>query len=134
MVLLLQTEDGFSLFHDPLHNWLHARWVGRKNAEVMRQNYTEILQQVHQLKCLKLLNDSSEDQDGWSELTTWLANNCFPELSQSGIQAVAWVLPKDVQAYRHTQQVLALTKVPLVDVFQDVDAAHEWLQKWPRQR
>lgn len=100
----------------------------------MRQNYTEILQQVHQLKCLKLLNDSSEDQDGWSELTTWLANSCFPELSQSGIQAVAWVLPKDVQAYRHTQQVLALTKVPLVDVFQDVDAAHEWLQKWPRQR
>lgn len=133
MVLLLQTEDGFTLLHDPLHNLLYASWVGQKDAEVMRQNYTQILQQARRLKCLKLLNDSTEDQDGWSELTSWLANRCFPELAQSGIQAVAWVLPTDAQAYRHTQQVLALVKVPLVDVFHDVEAAHEWLQKWPRQ-
>lgn len=131
MVLLLET-DGFTLLHDPLPNWLYAMWMGRRSAEVMRQNYDFILQQVRRLRCSKLLNDSTEDKDGWSGLTAWLAQNCFPELAECGIQAVAWVLPKNAQAFRDIHQILASAKAPLIDVFHEAEAAQNWLQKWPK--
>lgn len=132
MVSLLQT-DGFSLLHDRSLNWLCATWTGRQSAEVMRQDYELILQHARRLRCSKLLNDSVADEDGWSELTAWLAQNCFPELAKCGVQAVAWVLPRNAQAFRDIQQVLASAKAPLIDVFQELDAAHDWLRRWPKE-
>jgi len=131
MVLLVQL-DGFTLLHDPLLNGLYAMWTGQQSAQVMRKNYDSILRQVRRLRCSKLLNDSAEGGGGWSELTVWLAQDCFPELAKYGIQAVAWVLPKNAQAFRNSHQVLALAKAPLIDVFHEAEAAHDWLRKWPK--
>jgi len=131
-MLLLFQEEGFLLLHDPLPNWLYASWMGQHTPEAMRHNYGVILQQARQLACTKLLNDSIEDYDGWSDLSAWLAQNCFPELAKSGIQAVAWVLPVNEKAFRDVQRVITSVKEPLIDIFRDIESAHNWLLKWPR--
>ncbi|RZK25203.1 MAG: hypothetical protein EOO63_16350 [Hymenobacter sp.] len=132
-MLLLAQKTGFLLLHDSSHNWLYASWTGPNTAEGMCQHHDLLLQQVCRLKYTKLLNDSAQDCDGWRELSRWVATNCFLVLAESGIQAVAWVLPSDPPASRDQQRVLASVKAPLLDVFQEVEAAYNWLLKWPQQ-
>jgi len=131
MTTLIESPH-FELVHDPTYACLYATWQGPHDAPVTQVNYELIFWFVRRTRSTKLLNDCLLDQNGWQQLTSWLTQNCFPRLAQEGLTAVAWVLPRDVQALGDTRKVLALLEQPLVGTFDDPEAAYNWLHQWPK--
>ncbi|MBJ6141758.1 hypothetical protein [Hymenobacter sp. BT559] len=79
----------------------------------------------------RLLNDTLLDQDGWQELTNWIAQDCFLLLAQQGLAMAAWVLPRNREALYAARKVLDKITEPLVETFDDAEAAYVWLHRWP---
>jgi hypothetical protein len=126
-VLLLEESPHFTLGHEPATACLYASWQGRHTSEPTRADYQLILRQVRATHSTRLLNDCLLDEDGWRELINWLAEDYFKHLAKAGIRAVAWVLPKNPQAFCATYQVLTRVQQPLIDTFADPEAAYRWL-------
>jgi hypothetical protein len=131
MTTLVETPH-FSLVHDSNCACLYATWQGHHDGPSTQANYELILQFMQLTSSTKLLNDGLLDQNGWQQVTTWLARDCFQQLVAQGLIAVAWVLPRDPEAYCDTQGILALLEQPLVGLFADSEAAYNWLHQWPR--
>lgn len=128
-MLLLEDGPHFSLSHDPVEACLYAHWWGPHNSRLTRLYYELILGHVRATQSKKLLNDGLSDKDGWHGLVDWLTNEYFIHLANEGIQAVAWVLPKNQQAFWDTFQVVKNLRQPAVDTFTDVEAAYYWLHR-----
>ncbi|WP_213019301.1 hypothetical protein [Hymenobacter sp. BT559] len=82
----------------------------------------------------RLLNDTLLDQDGWQELTNWIAQDCFQHLAEQGLTLAAWVLPRNREALYAARKVLDNIMEPLVETFDDAEAAYAWLHQWPKLR
>lgn len=93
--------------------------------------YGLILWYLQVANSTKLLNDSLLDEDGWQEAAEWVSNECFKQLASSGLQVVAWVLPRHLAAFHDTSRVLASLQQLLVDNFTDAQAAYDWLLNQP---
>ncbi|TVT40637.1 hypothetical protein FNT36_14305 [Hymenobacter setariae] len=126
-MLLLEDSPPFLLTHNPADACLYASWRGPHTGEVTRQHYAQILQHARATQSTKLLNDALLDENGWNEIIGWLAEEYFLQLAKVGIQAIAWVLPSNPQAFCDTYQVLKRLQQPLVDTFTDAEAAYRWL-------
>lgn len=131
MVTLLESPS-FALTHDPQYACLYATWQGHHNIPRTQAQYTLILQFVQSTHSKKLLNDTLLDQDGWMELTNWIAEDCFRHLTEQGLATVAWVLPRNPEALYAARKVLDKLEAPLVATFEDAEAAYKWLQEWPK--
>ncbi|RZJ94929.1 MAG: hypothetical protein EOO60_01870 [Hymenobacter sp.] len=131
MTILLELPY-FALAYDPDCACLYATWQGHHNAPSTQASYDLIFWFVRSTGSTKLLNDGLLDQNGWREATNWLAQDCFERLYVEGLTAIAWVLPRDVEASHDTHQLLALLEQPLVATFQDTEAACTWLNQWPK--
>lgn len=128
---LLEDTPTFTLWHDASCACLYATWHGKHTSSLTRGQYDLIRWHVRVTSSTKLLNDSLLDEDGWSNLTQWLAKDAFRLLAQDGVQLVGWVLPRHLGALYDTARVLAQLTQPLVDTFIDVQAAYDWLHRWP---
>lgn len=131
MTTILVESPHFDLVHDTSCDCLYATWHGAHGGAVTAENYELILQHVRLTHSTKLLSDGLADQNGWRELTGWLAQDCFLRLSQEGLLAIAWVLPRDTVALYDTQRLLAAISKPLIETFIDPEGAYRWLHKWP---
>lgn len=128
----LAESPHLTLTHDPDRAGLYATWLGPHGRAATQADYELILQFVRLTRSTKLLSDGLLDQNGWNELTAWLAHDFFRRLAAEGLVALAWVLPRNVEALRDTQQLLALLEQPLAAAFTDPEAAYSWLHRWPR--
>ncbi|RZL15659.1 MAG: hypothetical protein EOO62_03405 [Hymenobacter sp.] len=128
---LLEDFPHFSLWHDPSCDCLYASWWGEHTGIVTRVQYDLIRWHLRVTSSTKLLNDSLLDQNGWSQVTCWLANDGLRLLARDGLQIIAWVLPQHAGAFFDTARVLAQAKEPLIDTFTDAQAAYDWLHRWP---
>lgn len=130
-MILLENSPNFVLWQDATCACLYATWSGKHSSSETRVQYNLIRQHLRQTKSTKLLNDSVHDEDGWSQVTDWLADEGFGQLADEGLQVVAWVLPRQPAALYDTARVLARLRQPLVDTFTDAQAAYDWLHRWP---
>ena len=88
----------FILAHDPATGWLHIRRRGRQSPGAVRAGCALVLTHVRRTGSTKILNDGTQDEDGWATLSGWVAHDFFPRLAARGVVAVAWVLPANVRA------------------------------------
>lgn len=115
--------------YDQDNGWLHLLWRGY-HGEIESKAYgLKILEKVRLTGVTKILNDSTLDQDGWGELTRWIALDFMQQLADAGVVAAAWVLPKNLKALADVHAVLTQVNCPLIDTFVDVEAAYNWLKK-----
>jgi hypothetical protein len=126
------TRPGFTITHDTTHNWLYLTWQGVHSEAESRACCLLILDQVHLTGSTKILNDASLDQDGWGKLVCWIADDFFRALADSGVAAIAWVVPHDLKARIDTEKVLRQYQQPTIDAFTDTEAAYAWLQNLPK--
>lgn len=131
MQTLFENAD-LTITYDYERDWLYTAWRGERTSEASLQYCRLLLEQVRATGSTCLLNDSSQDLDGWSEITRWLGQDFLHTLLTSGVSAVAWVLPRSLRARADvnqvmTQQAQAGASWPAVDTFTDVEAAYEWL-------
>lgn len=131
MLATLFDSSTFAIAHDAKVNCLYVMWRGTQTAEGTQAKCALLLQQVKRHRIRYLLNDSSQSLDGWHEVGRWLEMDFFPLLANNGIRAIAWVNAKDWPARTATSQVLRHTTRPLLDTFDDVEAAHTWLSSLP---
>lgn len=127
MLTILVESPHFDLVHDASCSCLYATWYSYDEASARQATYELILQQVRATQSTKLLNDGLLDEHGWGQLLHWLAKDHFRQLAQVGLQVVAWVLPRNSQAFYDTFQVLKRLQRPLVDTFSEAEAAYHWL-------
>ncbi|WP_223649595.1 hypothetical protein [Hymenobacter psoromatis] len=128
MQTLFEDSD-LTITYDSDHDWLLTAWRGRRSPEASMHYCWLLLEKIRATGSTCVLNDSSQDLDGWSEVTRWLGQDFFLRLTSNGISAVAWVLPLDLRARADVNQVMAQvgTNWPAVDTFTDVEAAYAWL-------
>lgn len=128
---LLEDFPDFSLWHDPSCACLYATWRGIHGSRRTQAQYTLLREYVLDTGSTKLLNDSLLDEDGWSQLTQWIAKQGFSQLAAAGLQVVAWVLPRQPTAFYDTARTLSQVRGLLIDTFTDAQAAYDWLHRWP---
>ncbi len=128
MTILVESPH-LELTHDPARACLYATWHGPHGKADTQADYELVLKHACFTHSTKLLNDGLLDQNGWHELTNWLAHDCFRRLAAQGLLAVAWVLPRNVEALRDTRKLLAELEQPLVATFDDPEAAYSWLHQ-----
>lgn len=130
MIILYESAQ-FELLHDSGCDCLYATWLGPHQPDLVLANYEVIFKFIGATGSTKLLNDALLDQDGWEEATAWLAQECFPHLARQGITVVAWVLPRQPQAFHATHHLLSQLKQPLIATFEDAELAYNWLHQPP---
>ena len=133
MQTLFDAPD-FTIMHDAGNQWLYAMWRGVHAGVSGQGRALQLAEQVRRTGSNRILNDSSQDLDGWGAIVNWLARDYFQLLAHEGIVAVAWVLPRNLRAYAETTQVLAklarlAAPLPVVNTFADLESACSWLQK-----
>lgn len=129
---LLEDFPDFTLWHDASCHCLYATWHGPHASRRTKAQYTLIREHVRVTQSTKLLNDGLRDEDDWTEVAEWVAAQGFRRLAEAGVQAVAWVLPRQPMAFVDTARVLAKLRQPLVETFTDAQAAYDWLHRWPQ--
>lgn len=128
MQTLFEDSD-LTITYDRDHEWLLTAWRGKRTPEASKEYCRLLLEKIRATGSTCVLNDSSQDLDGWGEMTRWLGQNFFCKLTTSGVSAVAWVLPRDLRARTDVNQVMtqAGANWPTVDTFADVESAYAWL-------
>ena len=128
MQTLFEDAD-LTIAYDADRDWLYTAWRGGRSHEASLRYCRLLLEKIRATGSTYLLNDGSQDLDGWGEMTRWLGQNYFHKLASSGVSTVAWVLPRNLRARADVAQVMAQasTKWPEVDTFTDVEAAYAWL-------
>jgi hypothetical protein len=77
MTPILQATPGLTIEHDaPLH-WLCLTWRGLHSSLAAQHYCAKVLAQVRATGSTKILNDATEDCDGWQEGVPWLTTDFF---------------------------------------------------------
>ncbi|RFP66859.1 hypothetical protein D0N36_01875 [Hymenobacter lapidiphilus] len=114
--------------YDAANGWLHLLWQGHHEEVDSKAYYLEILEKIRLTRATRVFNDATLDEDGWGELTRWIAQDLMHQVAEAGVVAVAWVLPENLQARADVHKVLAQVNCPLIDTFVDAEAAYNWLK------
>ena len=127
-------DSNLTIAYDHDRDWLLTAWRGERSAEASMDYCRLLLEKIQSTGSTCVLNDSSQDLDGWGEITRWLGQDFFQTLTASGVAAVAWVLPRNLRARADVNQVMAQQAQagpdwPAVDTFADVEAAYAWLRR-----
>ncbi|NVO33340.1 hypothetical protein [Hymenobacter lapidiphilus] len=130
METLLETPR-LVISYDEANDWLHLLWRGSHNPSDEKTCIMEVLEKIRLTQATRVLNDSTLDEDGWSELTYWIANDFMPQVADAGVVAAAWVMPDNLQARIDVHNVLVHVSRPLIDTFLDAEAAYKWLKTEP---
>jgi hypothetical protein len=131
MQTLFENAD-LTITYDHDRAWLLTAWRGERSPEATMEYCQLLLQKVRATGSCCVLNDGTQDLDGWGEMTRWLGQDYLNTLLASGVLAVAWVLPRNLRARADVNQVMARqagagSDWPAVDTFSDLEAAYAWL-------
>ena len=118
--------------YDLVNKWLYVTWRGEHDEKSSLAGCVTVLNKVRQTKITRILNDSSQVLDGWSELVRWIGQEFFQVLADEGVVAIAWVTAHDWPARADIDKVIGFTTRPLVDIFEDVESAYNWLRAMHR--
>lgn len=141
MRLLYETPH-LTIQQDAADDCLFLMWRGHHPTALIEATGEIILQQIRRTRSRCLLNDASLDMGGWEEFIAWFGRVIYPELTSSGIEALAWVLPHNLRALTDTKNVLNLIEQapnhrpdrPEINTFGDVELASRWLHTMMTQR
>lgn len=131
MLQLLYATPEFTVQYDVAHNWLIVTWLGLQPTPIARAYCAQILTCIQATGSTKMLNDGSQDEGGWQELASWVAQIFLPQLAAAGVVAVAWVSPHSLRAHVTMNEVLAAATSanPNVAAFVELEEAYAWLCK-----
>jgi hypothetical protein len=129
MMLALHESPLFSLRHDSDNNWLFAQWEGVQSKTASLAACALLLQHAQENHFPKLLCDSSQALDGWSEISEWVSTNFLPQLADTGICVVAWINAQDWQTNDVITDFIFHSNKPFIAMFDEGATAYEWLRR-----
>lgn len=124
-------KPGITIMYDIVTKWLYVTWRGEHDDQSSLAGCVTILNKIRQTKSNKILNDSSQVLDGWSEVVRWIGQEFFQALADEGVVAIAWVTAHDWPARADINKVIGYTTRPIVDTFEDIESAYNWLRAVP---
>ncbi|WP_157530731.1 hypothetical protein [Hymenobacter norwichensis] len=83
------------------------------------------------MSCSRLLCDSSLAYDGWDEIGQWVSTDYLPQLAETGITHIAWVVARDWAASGALLDIIQNSTVPYISVFTEGLDAYDWLARQP---
>jgi hypothetical protein len=132
MIQSLYQTEGLTIQHDTTQGWLLTIWEGVQSEQSVQGGCTQILQRVRSTGSTQILHDGSQDYDGWNGIVQWISHNFFPQLTESGITSIAWVVPHNLRARAAMDKLIAQVASPEITTFNDIELAHAWLCKHRR--
>lgn len=129
MSMLLFDSPVFSLFHNQEYGWLHVEWRGAHTQCSVEKYCGVLLEAARATNSRKVLSDSSEVLDGWTQTTQWLGQDFLPRLAREGVTTVAILNAMDWPARLCLEAMLRHTRQPTVQLFEfdEMTAAQQWL-------
>lgn len=126
----LFSEEFITISHDAAEGWLHVDWKGYQTVGTVQRGCERILELMVEHGVGRVLNDNTRVVGIWSGAAGWLAADWFPRMNAAGLRCFAWVYSPSRFSQVSTDATLAQMDPGAagVAVFQDVDAAREWLR------
>ncbi|MCA8829742.1 SpoIIAA family protein [Hymenobacter pini] len=130
--MLLDTPS-LTIQYNAQEEMLVVHWIGPHDAESVRQDCGRMLESVRRTGCRKILNDSSEAFGEWWPLAAWIGQEFLPELSTTGVQALAWVNSMDWPSRFGVATTMLHARGPQIRIFDfdQQEEARQWLLTLP---
>ena len=123
---LLIDKHHISIFYDPRH-FVVARWKGYFTNESFKDGCLLIMKYIAEKKCSLGLNDGRLAKGTFLQALGWVDDSFLPQLIQAGIKKIAYVVSSEFASLRSIERVLELTDEYQAQLFDDYDAAVNWL-------
>ncbi|MCC3156729.1 hypothetical protein LJ737_05735 [Hymenobacter sp. 15J16-1T3B] len=127
MLRHLYHDEAVRLDYDPDHRWLYADWQPRQDVRKVQLGCATLLHYAREHGCHKVLNDNRLVCSLWADAAEWVGTDFLRELSESGVQYIAWVYAQSIYGRLSINQALAYAQQPTIRAFDDVEAAAAWL-------
>jgi hypothetical protein len=128
----LIVNDGVSITYDSSNDWIYVDWRGEHTAATSKATCLLMVEALRMQPCSKILNDNSNITHTTAELSEW-GVSWLNTMELSGLQYLAWVLPRSAPRLHTTGLSLRPFRKPIVVTFSDVASAFEWLHKQQRE-
>jgi hypothetical protein len=127
---LLDTP-GLRVFYDKNRGWLYNQWLGIHNIWSVQKGAGEICACLHAHSYTRILSDYSGLVGSWQADAPWITRAYFDRLAAQGIMYFAFVCHDEYHDRALLTQLLHDVKYPVVDIFDDVASAYDWLRRCP---
>ncbi|WP_460676783.1 hypothetical protein [Hymenobacter coalescens] len=128
MLRLLHQDAAVGIFLDEAHDWLYVEWQPRQDPHTVRTGCATVLAHVRQQGCRRALNDSRLVCTLWADSAEWVGTEFFAQLTEAGLEYLAWVYSHSIYGRLSISQTLAYAQQPTIQTFDDCAAAAAWLQ------
>ncbi|MDO7885866.1 hypothetical protein [Hymenobacter cheonanensis] len=133
----IYAANGLTIYADAAQRCLLIDWQGKHSGPEKEACCQHIVQAIHRTQSTKMLVDGSHDLDTWAEAVHWIGHEYYHTLLASSLEAVAWVLPRNVRALADVNRVLSIVhhlknrpnQQLVIDTFHDIESAHAWLHR-----
>jgi hypothetical protein len=127
---LLDTP-GLRVFYDEANNWLYNQWLGVHDEQSVKESVSDICSLIHTCSFTRILSDHSGLVGSWQGSVPWITRTYFDQLAAQGVTYFAWVYNESYHNRMAIEQMRRDLKSPIVDIFEDVASAYEWLRRCP---
>ena len=117
--------------YDTTNQWLYNQWLGLHDKESVRLSAEAIFCCLATHPCTKMLSDHSLLQGDWKPAIASVVQQNFERLAGGGVIYVAWVCSLEYADRVAMEQLVRQLSRPVVNLFDDVASACEWLAHCP---
>jgi len=123
----LYETDFLRIEYNLVDEMVVATWSGSLSGEEIIQGYENISVLIKKNYSHKLLDNHTNVQGIWSKLTDWLAYDWHPTAKNFGLQYHAMVYSKSAFCRFSTEKSIRLMEEGVVEGFNTVHDAQNWL-------
>jgi hypothetical protein len=127
---LLDTP-GLRLFYDKARGWLYNQWLGIHDEWSVQKGAGDICACLHAQSFTRILSDHSGLVGSWPGNSPWITRAYFDRLAAQNIAYFAFVCHDGYHDCALLKKMLHDIERPIVDIFDDVVSAYDWLRRCP---
>ncbi|QNF35667.1 hypothetical protein HUW51_24240 [Adhaeribacter swui] len=128
---LLFCSDYVEIWYDAEHQWIYVDWIGSQNLHTIQQGSQKILGFLKEKNCSKILNNNHQVKGPWLDACYYVADELLPQLTEAGLNYLAWIQSPNPYSQYSTEQTLEATSLAIknqISTFQSLPVAKEWLK------
>jgi hypothetical protein len=126
---ILYRESYIVIQYNDADNWIYVNWRGYVHYETVTAGCEKILELMKELNCYRILNDNTNVEGIWSGASTWVGQNWFPRMIESGLECFAWVYSPSTLSRLSTDKSIRNTDdKSYIKTFDHIIEAEDWLR------
>lgn len=122
----LHVSKNLEIGYERTHHVLHCQWKGVQDTAGIVASGTILLTMIEERHITRILNDNTNVEGSWWEASDWAVKIWMPQVIQSGVRQLAWVISPNIFAELSARRVIE--NFPTITrAFADRETAMTWL-------